>query len=67
MTDLYRDKRDRPSLCVTCAGQNDRDSRDTPLGGVTTVTLTKMVPIPPFLSGAVTVDGALSKKIREGC
>ena len=30
MTDLYRDKRDRPSLCVTCAGQNDRDKRDTP-------------------------------------
>ncbi len=41
MTDLFRDKRDRPSLFVTCAGQNDRDKRDTPLGGVTFVTLAR--------------------------
>lgn len=41
MTELYRDNRDSPSLCVTCAGQNYRDERDTPLGGVTFVTLAR--------------------------
>lgn len=52
MTELHRDNRDMPSLCVTCAGQFDRDERDTPLGGVTFVTLARvfsdLVPIPPF-------------------
>lgn len=46
ITELYRDKRDNPSLCVTCAGQNYRDKRDTPLGGVTTVTLARLSQFP---------------------
>lgn len=54
-TDLYRDNRDVPSLCVTCAGQNDRDNRDTPLGGVTAVTLARLladlVPMPRLAIG----------------
>lgn len=51
MTELYRDKRDSPSLCVTCAGQNCRDERDTPLGGVTTVTLARLSQFPITPSG----------------
>lgn len=39
MTDRYRHKCHKPSLCVTCAGQFDRHERHTPLGGVTIVTL----------------------------
>ena len=48
MIDLHRDNRDMPSLCVTCADQHCRDERDTPLGGVTVVTLVDVVPMPPF-------------------
>lgn len=48
MHSLYRDSRD---MCVTCAGQCCRDRRDTPLGGVTIVTLARskpiLVPMPP--------------------
>ena len=46
MTDLHRDNRDMPSPCVTCAGKHYRDERDTPLGGVTVVTLSDLVPMP---------------------
>ncbi len=75
MADLHRDERDRRDMCVTCAGQHDRDERDTPLGGVTIVTLAKatanLVPMPPFASGAVTahptVPFSLPKKSGEGC
>ncbi len=47
MIDLHRDNRDMPSPCVTCAGQTYRDERDTPLGGVTAVTLARLVAEPP--------------------
>lgn len=58
----HRDNRDMSSLCVTCAGQNYRDERDTPLGGVTVVTLARVaaetVPMPGFSSwGGVAVVG----------
>lgn len=63
MTELYRDNRDNPSLCVTCAGQNYRDKRDTPLGGVTTVTLVgwlaNLVPMPLILGGGASVGRGL--------
>lgn len=42
MIDLHRDNRDMSSPCVTCAGQIYRDERDTPLGGVTAVTLARL-------------------------
>jgi hypothetical protein len=51
MIDLHRDNRDMPSPCVTCADQHCRDERDTPLGGVTVVTLVDVVPMPPFPFG----------------
>jgi hypothetical protein len=51
MIDLHRDNRDMPSLCVTCADQYCRDERDTPLGGVTVVTLVDKVPMPSFWTG----------------
>lgn len=51
MSDLHRDNRDMPSQCVTCADQHCRDKRDTPLGGVTVVTLVDMVPMPLFWIG----------------
>jgi hypothetical protein len=49
MIDLHHDNRDMPSLCVTCADQHCRDERDTPLGGVTVVTLVDIVSMPLFL------------------
>jgi len=58
MSDLHRDNRDMPSPCVTCADQHCRDERDTPLGGVTVVTLVEMVPMPLFLSGGRGAGGA---------
>lgn len=52
-----RHERHTPSQCVTCAGQSDRHERHTPLGGVTIVTLARLmievVPMPPFLRGGV--------------
>ena len=51
MTEQPRDNRDMPSPCVTCAGQHCRDERDTPLGGVTIVTLVEVVPMPPLEKG----------------
>ena len=45
-----RHKRHNPSQCVTCDGQTYRHKRHTPLGGVTTVTLNYLVPMPPFQS-----------------
>jgi hypothetical protein len=57
MIDLHRDNRDMPSPCVTCADQHCRDERDTPLGGVTVVTLVDVVPMPLFLSAVGTAGG----------
>lgn len=57
MHNLYpanRDNRDMALQCVTCSGQCYRDNRDTPLKGVTYVTLATirlMVPIPPKSCG----------------
>lgn len=45
MIEPCRDNRDMPSPCATCVDQNCRDIRDTPLGGVTYVTLAGMVPM----------------------
>jgi hypothetical protein len=71
MTEHSRYTRYKPLLCVTCAGQHGRYKRYTPLGGVTNVTLTQMVPMPPFNSGCGTDDGtvcfSLPKKSGEGC
>ena len=49
-----RDTCDNPSLCVTCADHPKRDKRDTPLGGVTSVTVVNLVPMAPFQSMGVT-------------
>lgn len=50
-----RHKRHSSSLCVTSAGQYYRHVRHTPLGGVTVVTLARvvadLVPMSRFLSG----------------
>lgn len=54
MNNPNRHTRHNPSLCVTCAGQTYRHKRHTPLEGVTTVTLTDLVPMPPFMSGGRT-------------
>lgn len=74
MTDLHRDNRDIPSLCVTCAGQHDRDERDTPLGGVTDVTLADLVPMPGVWERGSYAERAVPfslptfwKKIRGVC
>jgi len=60
MNSLCRHTRHNPSLCVTCAGQTYRHKRHTPLEGVTTVTLTELVPMPPFQGMGGTDDGTLS-------
>ena len=66
MHSLHRDSRD---MCVTCAGQCYRDRRDTPLGGVTIVTLADrkpvVVPMPPFCLGRCT-DAPTSKATHTG-
>lgn len=66
MHSFYRDRRD---MCVTCAGQCYRDRRDTPLGGVTIVTLARaalhQVPMPPFCLGRCT-DAPTSKATHTG-
>lgn len=71
----HRDNRDMPSLCVTCAGQFGRDERDTPLGGVTVVTLARMaadlVPMARIWGRGARAERAvpfsLPKKIRGEC
>lgn len=60
MNNPNRHTRHNPSLCVTCAGQTYRHKRHTPLEGVTTVTLTDLVPMPPFNSGCGTDDPTVS-------
>jgi|GEM_PF-2436246 hypothetical protein len=60
MTEHSRYTRYKPLLCVTCSGQHSRYERYTPLGGVTNVTLTQMVPMPPFNSGYGTGVGTVS-------
>jgi hypothetical protein len=55
-----RHERHNPSLCVTCADHSERHKRHTPLGGVTTVTVVDMVPMPPFNSGYGTGVGTVS-------
>lgn len=52
-----RHNRHKPSLCVTCADHSERHKRHTPLGGVTTVTVVGMVPMPPFLSAGGVAGG----------
>jgi hypothetical protein len=67
MIDLHRDNRDMPSPCVTCADQHCRDERDTPLGGVTVVTLVDMVPMPLFsFVGGVAGGGYAFALCRSG-
>jgi hypothetical protein len=66
MSDLHRDSRDMPSLCVTCADQHYRDERDTPLGGVTVVTLVDMVPMPSFYSGGRGAGGGFHSTHTAG-
>lgn len=65
MSNPRRHHRHNPSLCVTCAGQTYRHKRHTPLEGVTSVTLTDLVPISPIkswpLTGGVTVSFSLPK------
>ena len=60
MIDLYRENRDMPSLRVKCADQCCHNELDTPLVGVTVVTLVDMVPMPPLKSGTGTNDGTVS-------
>jgi hypothetical protein len=52
-----RHKRHKPSLCVACADHSERHKRHTPLGGVTTVTVVDMVPMPLFLSAGGVAGG----------
>jgi hypothetical protein len=57
MDNLHRDMCDNRDMCVTCHVIPVRDKRDTPLGGVTTVTVTDMVPMVPDPFMGRTVDG----------
>lgn len=66
MIELHRDNRDMPLLCVTCADQHYRDERDTPLGGVTTVTLVDLVPMPPFQRVGETAVGGFHSTHTAG-
>jgi hypothetical protein len=56
MVDQQSNERDMLSLCITCADQLGRDQRDTPLGGVTVVTLVELFPtLPKEMVGPVRV------------
>ena len=50
MHNLYRNERNGCELFVTCSGQCDRNERNTPLGGVTVVTLARRGSPPVELS-----------------
>ena len=54
---IERNNRNRCELCVTCSDQSSRNERNTPLGGVTVVTLVNgLVPMVGNLCRRKTVD-----------
>jgi hypothetical protein len=56
-------------MCVTVTGHPERDKRDTPLWGVTSVTVADLVPMPLNLRGQGGAVGGLpfSLPARRGC
>jgi hypothetical protein len=68
---MERNERNNASLFGTCSMQRDRNERNTPLGGVTFVTLGHRVPMPPkgFRGGTDTPTylSTHTGGMRHGC